>query len=138
MIRMRVLKRVVQASETVKVIVRVEKGSQRKQKQAEANEKHRPPKSRLADKEIDTDDSSYEGFEDEESSESDAEEDDDDLGSLTATQTWTLSKVVPKLRKHPTMKHRENDNRPEEYCHEWLKMEAYKRTYCFNVNPVKG
>ncbi|XP_072066818.1 uncharacterized protein [Arachis hypogaea] len=24
-----------------------------------------------------------------------------------ATQTWTLSKLVPKLRKHPTMKHRE-------------------------------
>ncbi|XP_029150779.1 uncharacterized protein [Arachis hypogaea] len=31
-----------------------------------------------------------------------------------------------------------NDKRPEEYCHEWLKMEAYKRTYYFNVNPVKG
>ncbi|RYR20458.1 hypothetical protein Ahy_B03g065594 [Arachis hypogaea] len=44
------------------------KGSQRKQKKVEAKEKHRPPKSRLADKEIDTDDSSYEGFEDEESS----------------------------------------------------------------------
>ncbi|RYR18867.1 hypothetical protein Ahy_B03g063477 isoform A [Arachis hypogaea] len=37
-------------------------------KKAEAKEKHRPLKSRLADKEIDTDDSSYEGFEDEESS----------------------------------------------------------------------
>ncbi|RYQ84189.1 hypothetical protein Ahy_B10g103198 [Arachis hypogaea] len=46
------------------------KGSQRKQKQAEAKEKHRLPKSRLADKEIDTADSSYEGFKDEESSES--------------------------------------------------------------------
>ncbi|RYQ87798.1 hypothetical protein Ahy_B09g095337 [Arachis hypogaea] len=47
-----------------------EKGSPRKQKKAEAREKHRPPKSRLGDKEIDTDDSSYKGFEDEESSES--------------------------------------------------------------------
>ncbi|XP_025635815.1 uncharacterized protein [Arachis hypogaea] len=25
-----------------------------------------------------------------------------------ATQTWTLNKLVPKLRKHPTMKHREH------------------------------
>ncbi|XP_072081108.1 uncharacterized protein [Arachis hypogaea] len=31
-----------------------------------------------------------------------------------------------------------NDKRPEEYCHEWLTMEAYRRTYQFNVNPVKG
>ncbi|RYR51513.1 hypothetical protein Ahy_A06g026534 [Arachis hypogaea] len=38
-----------------------EKGAPRKQKKAEAREKHRPPKSRLGDKEIDTDDSSYEG-----------------------------------------------------------------------------
>ncbi|RYR05401.1 hypothetical protein Ahy_B06g085259 [Arachis hypogaea] len=46
------------------------KGSPRKQKKAEAREKHRPPKSILGDKEIDSNDSSYEGFEDEESSES--------------------------------------------------------------------
>ncbi|RYR46579.1 hypothetical protein Ahy_A07g032322 [Arachis hypogaea] len=105
------------------------KGSQRKQKQAEAKEKHRPPKSRLVDKEIDTDNSSYEGFEDEESSESDAEEDDDDLGSLAATQTWTLSKLVPKLRRHPTMKHRE--------VYDWF-VRKCNRAYCFNVNPVKG
>ncbi|RYQ80348.1 hypothetical protein Ahy_Scaffold1g106822 [Arachis hypogaea] len=31
-----------------------------------------------------------------------------------------------------------NDKRPEEYCYDWLKMETYKRTYCFDVNPVKG
>ncbi|RYR53719.1 hypothetical protein Ahy_A06g028940 [Arachis hypogaea] len=31
-----------------------------------------------------------------------------------------------------------NDKRPEEYCHEWLTMEAYRRTYQFNMNPVKG
>ncbi|XP_072052700.1 uncharacterized protein [Arachis hypogaea] len=31
-----------------------------------------------------------------------------------------------------------NGKRTEEYCHELLTMEAYKRTYCFNVNPVKG
>ncbi|RYR08300.1 hypothetical protein Ahy_B05g075909 [Arachis hypogaea] len=31
-----------------------------------------------------------------------------------------------------------NGKRTEEYCHEWLTMEAYKRTYCFNVNPMKG
>ncbi|RYR15971.1 hypothetical protein Ahy_B04g072945 [Arachis hypogaea] len=33
---------------------------------------------------------------------------------------------------------KKNDKRPEEYCHEWLTMEAYRRTYQFNVNPVKG
>ncbi|RYR61404.1 hypothetical protein Ahy_A04g018581 [Arachis hypogaea] len=74
-----------------------EKGSQRKQKQAEAKEKHRPLKSRLADKEIDTDDSSYEGFEDEESSESGKlsiwiatmqRKNDDDLGSLSDPDSW--------------------------------------------------
>ncbi|RYR13269.1 hypothetical protein Ahy_B04g070359 [Arachis hypogaea] len=31
-----------------------------------------------------------------------------------------------------------NDKRAEDYCHDWLKMEAYRKTYCFNVNPVKG
>ncbi|XP_025635555.1 uncharacterized protein [Arachis hypogaea] len=31
-----------------------------------------------------------------------------------------------------------NGKRTEEYCHEWLTMKAYKRKYCFNVNPVKG
>ncbi|RYQ90530.1 hypothetical protein Ahy_B09g096588 isoform A [Arachis hypogaea] len=31
-----------------------------------------------------------------------------------------------------------NGKRTEEYCHEFLIMEAYKRTYCFNVNLVKG
>ncbi|RYR11384.1 hypothetical protein Ahy_B04g068925 [Arachis hypogaea] len=30
-----------------------------------------------------------------------------------------------------------NCKRIKEYCHEWLTIEAYKRTYCFNVNPVK-
>ncbi|RYR07842.1 hypothetical protein Ahy_B05g075308 [Arachis hypogaea] len=33
---------------------------------------------------------------------------------------------------------KKNDKRPEEYCHEWLTMEAYRRTYQFNVNHVKG
>ncbi|XP_016164255.1 uncharacterized protein LOC107606740 [Arachis ipaensis] len=33
---------------------------------------------------------------------------------------------------------RKNDKMPEEYCHEWLIMEAYRKTYQFNVNPVKG
>ena len=36
----------------------------------EVREKHKPPKKRLADKKIDTDDSNYEGSEDEQSSES--------------------------------------------------------------------
>ncbi|XP_072064548.1 uncharacterized protein [Arachis hypogaea] len=31
-----------------------------------------------------------------------------------------------------------NDKRHEEYCHEWLTIEAYRRTYQYNVNPVKG
>ncbi|RYR61935.1 hypothetical protein Ahy_A04g019204 isoform A [Arachis hypogaea] len=26
-----------------------------------------------------------------------------------------------------------NSKRTEEYCHEWLTIEAYKRTYCFNA-----
>ncbi|RYR78130.1 hypothetical protein Ahy_A01g002866 [Arachis hypogaea] len=78
-----------------------------------------------------------------------------------ATLEWTVNKLYPKLRKHPKMKHREiwgtilapagmpcmhaisaiqekNDKRPEEYYHEWLTMEAYRRTYQFNVNPIKG
>ncbi|RYQ82777.1 hypothetical protein Ahy_B10g101343 [Arachis hypogaea] len=31
-----------------------------------------------------------------------------------------------------------NDKRAEEYCHEWLTMESYRKTYAFHVNPVKG
>ncbi|RYR01844.1 hypothetical protein Ahy_B06g080705 [Arachis hypogaea] len=42
----------------------------RKDSKSEVREKHRPPKTRLADKEIETDDSSYEGSEDEQSSDS--------------------------------------------------------------------
>ncbi|RYR05215.1 hypothetical protein Ahy_B06g085098 [Arachis hypogaea] len=26
-----------------------------------------------------------------------------------------------------------NDKGPEEYCHEWLTMDAYRRTYYFNI-----
>ncbi|RYQ91647.1 hypothetical protein Ahy_B09g097635 [Arachis hypogaea] len=73
------------------------KGSPRKQKKAEAKEKHRPPKSRLADKEIDTDDSSYEDFEDEENSKSDADEDDDDLGSFSDADSWHSEDSVKEL-----------------------------------------
>ncbi|KAL4337154.1 hypothetical protein AHAS_Ahas12G0081800 [Arachis hypogaea] len=44
--------------------------SGRKDSKFEVREKHRPPKTRLRDKEIETDDSSYEGSEDEQSSDS--------------------------------------------------------------------
>ncbi|RYR51684.1 hypothetical protein Ahy_A06g026660 [Arachis hypogaea] len=50
-----------------------EKSAPRKNKKSEAREKHKPPKFILGDKEIDTDDSSFEGFEDEERSKSGAE-----------------------------------------------------------------
>ncbi|RYR14193.1 hypothetical protein Ahy_B04g070792 isoform D [Arachis hypogaea] len=52
------------------------KRSRKRDSRSEVREKQKPPKKRLADKEIDTDDSNYEGSEDEESSESDLEDSD--------------------------------------------------------------
>ncbi|RYR21433.1 hypothetical protein Ahy_B03g066724 [Arachis hypogaea] len=28
--------------------------------------------------------------------------------------------------------------RPEDYCHQWLTMEAYNNTYAFHINPIPG
>ncbi|XP_016192168.1 uncharacterized protein LOC107633047 [Arachis ipaensis] len=51
-----------------------------------------------------------------------------DLGKHTCScRFWQLTAIQDK-----------NDKRAEDYCHDWLKMEAYRKTYCFNVNPVKG
>ncbi|RYQ96300.1 hypothetical protein Ahy_B08g092005 isoform C [Arachis hypogaea] len=50
----------------------------------EVREKHKPPKKRLADKKIDTDDSNYEGSEDEQSSESDL----DDSDGASDADSW--------------------------------------------------
>nr|XP_025665118.1 myb-like protein V [Arachis hypogaea] len=59
------------------------KSGTRKDIKYEVREKYRPPKTRLGDKEIETDDSSYEGSEDEQSSDSNLDEDDDDLESTS-------------------------------------------------------
>ncbi|RYR19836.1 hypothetical protein Ahy_B03g064726 [Arachis hypogaea] len=28
--------------------------------------------------------------------------------------------------------------RPDEFCHQWLTMEAYNNTYAFHINPIPG
>jgi len=28
--------------------------------------------------------------------------------------------------------------RPDEFCHQWLTMEAYNNTYAFYINPIPG
>ncbi|RYR47709.1 hypothetical protein Ahy_A07g033656 [Arachis hypogaea] len=77
----------------------------RKDIKSELKEKHRPLKTRLGDKEIETDDSSYEGSEDEQNSDSDLDEDDDDLESDSDCM-HAISTIQDK-----------NDKRVEEYCH---------------------
>ncbi|XP_052107453.1 uncharacterized protein LOC127740499 [Arachis duranensis] len=52
------------------------KKSAKRDIKSDVREKHKPPKARLGDKEIDTDDSSYEGSEDEQSSEFDLDDND--------------------------------------------------------------
>ncbi|RYQ94645.1 hypothetical protein Ahy_B08g089582 [Arachis hypogaea] len=141
-----------------------EKRSGKGESRSEVREKQKPPKKRLADKEIDTDDSNYEGSEDEESSESDL----DDSDAASDADSWHLEdsdKVLESDEESPAVYpqfndktkfgelkfevrmpcmhaisaiHDKNDKRAEDYCHDWLKMEAYRKTYCFNVNPVKG
>nr|XP_025702792.1 uncharacterized protein LOC112803519 [Arachis hypogaea] len=59
-----------------------------KDSKSELREKHRPPKTRLGDKEIETDDSIYEGSEDEKSSDSHLDEDDDDLEGDSDADSW--------------------------------------------------
>ncbi|XP_072062327.1 uncharacterized protein [Arachis hypogaea] len=69
----------------------------------------------------------------------------DEKEELYEVHGWPTDMVVD-LGKHTcscrfwqlTGNKDKNDNRAEEYCHDWLKMEAYRKTYCFNVNPVKG
>ncbi|RYR28024.1 hypothetical protein Ahy_B01g052125 [Arachis hypogaea] len=59
-----------------------------------------------------------------------------DLGSRTCTcRFWQLTDM-PCMHAIAAIQDK-NDKRPEEYCHEWLTMDAYRRTYCFNVNPIK-
>ncbi|RYR09083.1 hypothetical protein Ahy_B05g077151 [Arachis hypogaea] len=137
------------------------KSGARKDIKSEGREKYRPPKTRLGDKEIKTDDSSYEGSEDEQSSDSDLDEDDNDLEAIglfsgvvmkkknctkciAGQPIWLLTwESAHALVGMPCMHaisaiQDKNDKRTEEYCHDWLKIEAYRRTYYFNVNPIKG
>ncbi|RYR43171.1 hypothetical protein Ahy_A08g039604 [Arachis hypogaea] len=62
------------------------KSGARKDIKSEVRKKHRPPKTILGDKEIEIDDSNYEGSEDEQSSDSDLDEDDEDFEALKATR----------------------------------------------------
>ncbi|RYR75847.1 hypothetical protein Ahy_A01g000432 [Arachis hypogaea] len=50
---------------------------------------------------------------------------------------WRISGKIPCMHAISAIQYK-NDKRVEEYCYEWLKIEVYRRTYCFNVNPVKG
>ncbi|RYR67042.1 hypothetical protein Ahy_A03g013279 [Arachis hypogaea] len=108
----------------------VDGGQSSRAKKVNLREKHRPANDRARDKAIDTDDSSYEDIESDECSDADSDD---------------------NLLKHPKMKHRENalyaqyqpfkkknDKRLEEYFHEWLTMGMYRRTYQYNMDPVKG
>ncbi|RYR22063.1 hypothetical protein Ahy_B03g067350 [Arachis hypogaea] len=118
---------------------------------SEVRQKQKPPKKRLADKEIDTDDSNYEGSKDEESSDSDL----DDSDAASDADSWhseDSDKVLESDEESPVVYPQfnektkfgelkfedKNDKRAEDYCHDWLKMEVYRKIYCFNVNLVKG
>ncbi|RYQ97152.1 hypothetical protein Ahy_B08g093160 [Arachis hypogaea] len=130
------------------------KRSGKRDSRSEVREKQKPPKKRLADKEIDTDDSNYEGSEDEESSESDLDDSDaasdaDSWHSEDSDKVLEFDEEAPAVYRQFNEKTKfgelkfevsmdKNDKRAEDYCHDWLKMEAYRKTYCFNVNPVKG
>ncbi|RYR22016.1 hypothetical protein Ahy_B03g067299 isoform A [Arachis hypogaea] len=60
------------------------KRSEKRDSKSEFREKHKPPKARLGDKEIDTDNSNYEGSKDEQSSESDL----DDSDGASDADSW--------------------------------------------------
>nr|XP_025635887.1 uncharacterized protein LOC112729976 [Arachis hypogaea] len=69
---------------------------------SEVRQKHKPPKKRLGDKEIDTDDSNYEGSEDEQSSESDL----DDSDGASDADSWHLEdsdKVLESDEESPAV-----------------------------------
>ncbi|RYQ82851.1 hypothetical protein Ahy_B10g101414 [Arachis hypogaea] len=76
-----------------------------------------------------------------------------------ANRKWLACKLVKKLRKYPNLRHSEvvqyfktkwmpcvhacaalarAGKRPEDYCHQWLTMEAYNNTYAFHINPIPG
>ncbi|RYR41348.1 hypothetical protein Ahy_A08g037747 [Arachis hypogaea] len=98
-------------------------------------EKHRLASSRREEKVIDTDDSSYEDIEEDDPSDSDSGEE-TEIESESDCDSWHLEdmdKVLDSDEEEAT-----NDKRAEEYCHEWLTMESYRKTYAFHVNPVKG
>ncbi|XP_025666853.1 uncharacterized protein [Arachis hypogaea] len=60
-----------------------------------------------------------------------------DLGKHTCScRFWQLT-GMPCMHAISAIQDK-NDKRPEDYCHDWLKMDSYRKTYCFNVNPVKG
>ncbi|XP_016199069.1 protein starmaker-like [Arachis ipaensis] len=69
---------------------------------SEVREKHKPPKKRLADKEIDTDDSNYEGSEDEQSSESDLE-DSDGASDVDSWHSEDSDKVLESDEESPAV-----------------------------------
>ncbi|XP_020975129.1 uncharacterized protein LOC110270346 isoform X2 [Arachis ipaensis] len=60
-----------------------------------------------------------------------------DLGKHTCTYRFWQLTGMPCMHAISAIQDK-NGKRTEEYCHELLTMEAYKRTYYFNVNPVKG
>ncbi|RYQ92570.1 hypothetical protein Ahy_B09g098794 [Arachis hypogaea] len=115
------------------------------------------------DKAIDTDDFSYEDIESDESS--DAGWSGDDKEILYEVQGWPTNMVVDlgnrtcscrfwQLTGMPYMHaisaiQEKNDKRSEEYCHKWLTMDVYRRTYQYNktgspapvpppINPKPG
>ncbi|RYR56892.1 hypothetical protein Ahy_A05g022628 [Arachis hypogaea] len=60
-----------------------------------------------------------------------------DLRNHTCTcRFWLLTGGMPCMHAIVAIQDK-HDKRPEEYCQEWLRMKSYKRTYAFNVNPVK-
>ncbi|RYQ95684.1 hypothetical protein Ahy_B08g091029 isoform A [Arachis hypogaea] len=60
-----------------------------------------------------------------------------DLGNRTCTcRFWQLT-GMPCMHAISCIQDK-NDKRAEDYCHEWLTMESYRKTYAFHVNPVKG
>ncbi|XP_029143589.1 uncharacterized protein [Arachis hypogaea] len=60
-----------------------------------------------------------------------------DLGNHTCSCRFWQFTGMPCMHAISAIQEK-NDKRPEEYYHEWLTMEAYRRTYQFNVNPIKG
>ncbi|RYR06665.1 hypothetical protein Ahy_B05g073971 [Arachis hypogaea] len=56
---------------------------------------------------------------------------------MNATRDYTIQWGMPCMHAISCIQDK-NDKRAEDYCHEWLTMESYRKTYAFHVNPVKG